>query len=69
MVRGALKKRLHDAANTKGGQVNHGATQCTLGASYTTYQADGTVTLLLGLRLRSCSTSRRDVGISGSRTV
>jgi hypothetical protein len=31
------------------GQVDQGTTQCTLGASYTTYQADGVVTLLPGL--------------------
>jgi hypothetical protein len=30
--------------------------QCTLGASYATYQADGSITLLPGLRLQSCPT-------------
>jgi hypothetical protein len=50
MVLDALKKRLHNTANTKGasGSRNY---PCTLGASHSTYQADRVVTLLPGLWL------------------
>jgi hypothetical protein len=53
MVLDNLKKRLHGAANTKGSKVDQGATQCALGATYSTLQGDGTIAILLGLRLRS----------------
>jgi hypothetical protein len=36
---------------TQKGEVDQGTTQCTLGASYTTYQVDRAVTLLPGLWL------------------
>jgi IS30 family transposase len=48
MVLDALKKWLHDTANTKGG-----TTQCSLGAMYSTLQVNGTISILLGLWLRS----------------
>jgi hypothetical protein len=54
---------------TQKGEVDQGTTQCTLGASYTTYQADGAITLLPGLRLRSYSAYERNVGIPDSRTL
>jgi hypothetical protein len=38
MVLGALKKRLHDAANTKGGKW---IKELPLGAAYSTHQATG----------------------------
>jgi hypothetical protein len=53
---------------TQKGQVDQGTTQHTLGASYTTHQADRAVTLLLGLWLQSYPTHRRNVGIPGNRT-
>jgi transposase InsO family protein len=56
MVLDTLKKRLHDAANTKGGQVDQGTNQCTLGALYSTYQANRADTLFPGLRLQGYST-------------
>jgi IS30 family transposase len=69
MVLDALKKRLHDAANTKGGKWIKELPQRSLGAAYSNHQADGTVTLFPGLRLRNYSTCRRHVGVTGSRTV
>ncbi|XP_039818390.1 uncharacterized protein LOC120680874 [Panicum virgatum] len=51
MVLDALKKRMYDAANTKGGKVDQGTTQCSLGAAYSAYKAHRTVALLRGLRL------------------
>jgi hypothetical protein len=53
----------------KRGQGDQGTTQRSLGASYTTYQANRAVTLLPGLWLRSYATCRRNVGITGSRAV
>jgi IS30 family transposase len=53
MVLDALRKRLHDAANTKRRQVDQGTTQCALGATYSTLLADGTITIFPGLRLQS----------------
>jgi IS30 family transposase len=66
MVLDALKKRLHDVANTK---VDQGTTQCTLGASHSTHQANRAVTILPGLRFRGYSTCRCHVGFAGSRAV
>jgi hypothetical protein len=43
--------------------VDQGTTQCTLGASYSTHQANLTVALFPGLRLQSYSTGRSDVGV------
>jgi hypothetical protein len=50
-------------------KVDQGTAQCTLGAAYSTHQADGTVTLFPVLRLRSYSTCRRHVRIVGSRAI
>jgi hypothetical protein len=69
MVLDALKKRLHDAANTKMRQVDQGTTQRTLGVAYSTLQDDGTVAIFSGLRLRSYSTCRRHVGFAGGRAI
>jgi hypothetical protein len=52
MVLDTLKKRLHDAANTKGGKWIKD-TQCALGATYSTLQADGTIAILPGLWLET----------------
>jgi hypothetical protein len=54
---------------TQRGQVDQETTQCTLGASYSTYQANRAVTILPGLRLRGYSTCRRHVGVDGSRAI
>jgi IS30 family transposase len=51
MVLDALKKRLHDAANTKRRKVDQGTAQRSLGSAYSTHQADKIVTLFFGLRL------------------
>jgi hypothetical protein len=51
MVLDALKKQLHDAANTKGGKWIKELPNAS-GATYSTLQADGTIAILLGLRLR-----------------
>jgi transposase InsO family protein len=51
MVLDALKKRLHDAANSKRRQVDQGTTQCTLGATYSALQANGAISKLPGLWL------------------
>jgi hypothetical protein len=69
MVLDALKKRLHDVANIKGGKWIKELPNALWGASYSTYQANRVVALLPGLWLRSYSTHRRDVGIPGSRTI
>jgi hypothetical protein len=55
MVLDALKKRLHNAANTKGasGSRNYPTHS---GGSHSTYQANRAVTILPGLRLRGYST-------------
>jgi hypothetical protein len=54
---------------TQKGQVDQGTAQCTLVAAYSTHQADGTITLFPGLRLRSYSSCRRHVGLVGSRAI
>jgi hypothetical protein len=54
---------------TQRGQVDQGTTQCTLGASYPTYQADRAVTLLLCLWLRGYPTCRCHMGVAGSSAV
>jgi transposase InsO family protein len=69
MVLDTLKKRLHDAANIKRRKVDQGTTQHTLGAAYSTHQADRTVTIFPGLQLRSYPTCRRHVGFAGSRAI
>jgi hypothetical protein len=69
MVLDALKKRLHDVDNIKGGKWIKELPNALWGASYSTYQANRVVALLPGLWLRSYSTHRRDVGIPGSRTI
>jgi hypothetical protein len=69
MVLNALKKRLHDAANSKRRQVNQGTTQCALWATYSTLQANGAITLLPGLRLRSNPPRRCHVGFTSSRAI
>jgi transposase InsO family protein len=69
MVLDALKKRLHDAANTKGVKWIKELPNAFWGASHTTHQADGTVTLFPSLLLRSYPTCRRLVGFAGSRVV
>jgi hypothetical protein len=55
MVLDALKKRLHNAANTKGasGSRNYPTHS---GGSHSTYQANRAVTILPGVRLRGYST-------------
>jgi transposase InsO family protein len=68
MVLDALKKRLHDAANTKGGKWIK-EPQCTLGAAYSTHQVDGTVTLFPGLRLRCYPTGRRHMRFADSGAI
>jgi hypothetical protein len=50
-------------------QVDQGTTQCALGAAYSTLQANGTIAILPGLRLRSNSPCRRHVGFVGSRAI
>jgi hypothetical protein len=67
MVLDTLKKRLQDPVNTKGGKWIKELR--TLGAAYSTHQADGTVTLFPGLRLRSDSTCRHHVGVADNRAV
>jgi hypothetical protein len=49
-------------------KVDQGTSQCSLGAAYSTHQADGTITLFPGLRLKSYSTHLRHVGVTGSST-
>jgi transposase InsO family protein len=65
----ALKKRLHDAANTKGGKWIKELPNALWGTSYSTYQDKRAVTILLGLRLQGYSICRRQVGFAGSRAI
>jgi hypothetical protein len=69
MVLDTLKKQLHDAANSKGGWWIKELPNALWGAAYSTLQANGTVAILPGLRLRSYSTHRRHVGFAGSRAI
>jgi hypothetical protein len=69
MVLDALKKRQHDAANTKGGKWIKELPNALWGAAYSTLQADGTVAIFPGLWLRSYSICRHHVGFAGNRAI
>jgi hypothetical protein len=56
MVLDSLKKRLHGAANSKRGKWIKELPNALWGATYSAFQANRAIPLLLGLRLRSNST-------------
>jgi hypothetical protein len=68
MVLDALKKRLHDAANSKGCKWIKELPNA-LWATYSTLQTNGSITLLPSLWLRSNSPSRRHVGFTSGRAI
>jgi hypothetical protein len=69
MVLDALKKRLHDAANTKRGKWIKELPNALWGLRTQPTKLDGIVTIFPGLRLRSYPTCRHYVGFAGSRAV
>jgi hypothetical protein len=68
MVLDALKKRLHDAANSKGGKWIKELPNA-LGVTHSTLQANGAIALLPGLRLRSNPSRRCHVEFTSSRAI